>query len=66
MLKSHLITVFVKIYANFKKIFLIWGFWLYIFPIQFQILTLDKMLLPKTVSHLKGYTTLVFLNHRLK
>ena len=60
MLKCHPITAFMKTHANFKKIFLIRDFWFkYIFPIKFKICILDLMLLPKTVFHLRGNTTVV-------
>ena len=60
MLKFHPITAFIKTYTNIKKIFLARVSWLkYIFRIKFKIPILDLMLLPKTVFHLKGYTTVV-------
>ena len=50
----------MKMYTNFKKIFLVRVFWLkHIFRIKFKIAILDLMLLPKTVFHLKGYTPIV-------
>ena len=61
MFKFHLITAFMKMHANFQKIFLIRVLWFkYIFSIEYKIRSLDLMLLPKTVFHLKGFTTVVF------
>ena len=64
MLKFHPITAFMKTFTNFKKLFLVRVFWLkYIFQIKFKIPILDLMLLPKTVFHLKGYTTVMYAVH---
>ena len=51
MLKFHPITAFMKMHANFQKIFSIRVFWFrYIFPIKYKIPILDLMLLPKKNS----------------
>ena len=48
ILKFHPITAFMKMHANFQKIFLIRVFWFkYIFPIKYEIRILDLKLLPK-------------------
>ena len=48
MLKFHPITAFMKMHANFQKIFLIWVYWFkYIFPIKYKIPILDLILLLK-------------------
>ena len=62
MLKYRPVTAFMKIHANFKNIFLIRFLWFKcIFAIKFKIRILDLMLLQKTVFHLTGYTTVVFV-----
>ena len=59
MLKKSYHSIYENVY-KLQKIFLIRAFWLnYIFQIKFKIPILDLMLLPKTVFHLKGYTTVV-------
>ena len=51
----------METYKNFKNIFFTRVFCLkFIFQIKFKIPILDLMLLPKTVFHLKGYTTIVW------
>ena len=55
MLKFHPITAFMKMHANFQKIFLIRVFWFkYIFPIKYKIHILDLMLLPKNSVSFEG------------
>ena len=55
MLKCHPITAFIKMHANFKKIFFIKVFrFKYIFPIKFKIRILDLMLLPKNSVPFEG------------
>ena len=66
MLKFHPITAFVKMHANFQKIFLIRVFWIkYIFLIKYKIRILDLMLLPKNSVPFEGlyysYTNTLFL-----
>ena len=67
MLKFHPITSFMKMHANFQKLFLIRVFWFkYIFTIKYKIRILDLMLLPKTVFHLKDYTPVVVSQYDLQ
>ena len=55
MLKIHPITAFMKMHADFQKIFLIRVFWFkYIFPIKYKIHILDLMLLPKNSVPFEG------------
>ena len=55
MLKFHIITAFMKMHANFQKIFLIKVFWFkYIFPTKYKIRILDLMLLPKNSVPFEG------------
>ena len=55
MLKFHPITAFIKMHANFQKIFLIRAFWFrYIFPIKYKIRIIDLMLLPKSSVPFEG------------
>ena len=55
MLKFHPYTAFMKMHANFQKIFLIRIFWFkYIFPIKYKIRILDLVLLPKNSVPFEG------------
>ena len=55
MLKFQPITAFMKMHANFLKIFLIRVFWCeYIFPIKYKIRILDLMLLRKNSVPFEG------------
>ena len=66
ILKFHPITAFMKMHANFQKIFLIRVFWLkYIFPIKYKIRILDLMLLPKNSVPFEGlyYSS---LSHKIR
>ena len=55
MLKFHPIAAFLKMHANFQKIFLNRVFWFkYIFPIEYNIRILDSMLLPKNSVPFEG------------
>ena len=55
MLKFHPITAFMKMHANFPKIFLIRVFlFKYIFPVKYKIRILDLMLLPKNSVPFEG------------
>ena len=61
MLKFHPITALVKTYAIFFKKMMTVLWFKYSFMIEFRMRIFDKMLLLKTVSHLKGYTTVLDL-----
>ena len=64
MLKFHPITAFMKMHANFQKIFLIRVFWCtYIFPFEYKIRILDLMLLLKNSVPFEGlYYSSVVIN----
>ena len=50
----------IHVYANIKNVFINLFWFKYIFPTKFEIIILDKMLLQKkTVSLLRGYTTVI-------
>ena len=73
MLKFHPITAFMKMYANFKNLVLIFFFlFKYISPIKFKIFILDQMLLLKNSAPFEGlhYTTvaceILFLLHTVE
>ena len=58
MLNFHPITAFMKTLQTSKNILIRVFVFVHIFLIEFQISIFDKVLLPKTVSHSKGNTTL--------
>ena len=63
MLKFHHITAFMKMHANFQKIFLIRVFWFeYMFPIKYKIHILNLMLLPKNSVPFEGLLTTVMFH----
>ena len=62
MLKFHPITAFMKMHANFQKIFLVRAFCFnFIFQIKYKIRILDLMLLPKNSVPFEG----VYYSNRL-